>query len=103
MYKVKKNANREIKWYKARLVAKNYSQRAGIDYSSSTLGNYKTNYFLGSSKQVEDSSNGNDVCLFNWNSRRSLYTTNIRLQSHMVREQDVQRKAFYGLKQAPRA
>ena len=32
MYKVKKNAQRDVERYKARLVAKGYKQKHGIDY-----------------------------------------------------------------------
>lgn len=54
VYKAKKNAKGEIVKYKARLVVKDYSHRAGINYDEvfarHSLGNYKTNYFSSRSK-----------------------------------------------------
>ncbi|KAK6117412.1 hypothetical protein DH2020_048868 [Rehmannia glutinosa] len=40
VYKVKKNAKEEVERYKVRLVAKGYSQRAGIDYGNSRIDKY---------------------------------------------------------------
>lgn len=67
VYKMKKNTKGEIENYKARLVAKNYRLNVGIDYdevfaSVARIGNYKTNHFISSLKEVEDFQNRCEVC-----------------------------------------